>query len=220
MIVVQRFDLDSGIKRNHELFEKAREEEKQARHYQRMKETEKRFCPGQSMIWWIALIATILLDIIFLSLFVYSIATKQYWYCPWPFFVFFFLLFLLGMEYMTHRSNKKQDEQLAKLLSEESVQARQAIFDNEAYRLAWMLMLRSMVFNRTLDELTQTQKEQWNDWARLRLTERYHEILCEVKACPFLRAPIRNRELTPAIDRLRHYLLLSPDEFEQLVGRL
>ena len=130
------------------------------------------------------------------------------------FMLIFFLMSLLNV-YCDHKSKKIW----AKLNSEESKQEREQILKNDAYHLAWVMMIRINAFNASFDLLTGSSSDEWNDWVQKRFFLQHQEILEEIKACPFFKAPVRDLALVPATDRLRHYLLLEPSEFQRLYQR-
>lgn len=222
MVVVEKFSLDSGIKGNAERFEKALLEQCLADQYQTSLDNESKGrlldllrLPGfLGLIFSLSSLGAL---IIFL---VISIITKVYLF---TFLVILIILvMLLGVAgesilYLLDRDRRKQQQLL---LTKEAVSARKEILDNEAYHLAWVLMLRAEAFNRNLDALTGTENEDWNEWAAEHMTRRYQEIVEEIKASSFYRAPVRDLALSCAIDRLRHYLLLSPGDCRRLIAIL
>lgn len=146
------------------------------------------------------------------------------------YFLHLFFLFLTGMVFsfilvsflrsLLDVYQERQSKKIwVKLDSEEAKQEREQILKNDAYRLAWVMMIRINAFNASFDLLTSSNSDEWNDWAQKRFFLQHQEILEEIKACPFFKAPMRDLALVPATDRLRHYLLLEPSEFQRLHQR-
>ncbi|HBK33911.1 TPA: hypothetical protein DEP34_04810 [Candidatus Uhrbacteria bacterium] len=159
---------------------------------------------------------------IFLSLSIIFVGVSSFlhWFfllftCFLLFFMLIFFLMSLLNVYCDHKSKKIW----AKLNSEESKQEREQILKNDAYHLAWVMMIRINAFNASFDLLTGSSSDEWNDWVQKRFFLQHQEILEEIKACPFFKAPVRDLALVPATDRLRHYLLLEPSEFQRLYQR-
>lgn len=215
MVVVEKFSLDSGIKGNAERFEKALLEQHLADDYQKSLVAKgKRWFGRSGFPGLLFSLSGLGAFIVFL---VVSISTKAYMLTVLS--ILLILILSLGVAgesiiYLSDRDHRKQQELL---LTKEAVSARKEILDNEAYHLAWVLMLRAEAFNGNLDALTGTENEDWNEWAAEHMTRRRQEIVEEIKASSFYRAPVRDLALSCAIDRLRHYLLLSPGDCRRLI---
>jgi hypothetical protein len=214
MCTVGKFDLDSGIKNQAKRFEQALLEQRLADQYQQSlgSKREKSFDISQLSILLIGGLGSFLLAVAFFrenyigaaAAAIMTVAVVSVW----------------GVERLIHFSNKAYHKQQQLLLTKEAVRARKEILDNIALHLAWVLALRVEGFNRNFGTLTEVSHEDWRAWVVEHMTRRHQEVAEEIKACPLYHASVRDLSLNCAIDRLRHYLMLPPDDFQRLFTSL
>ncbi|GEM_PF-3843601 len=159
---------------------------------------------------------------IFLSLSIVFVGISYFLHLVFLFFtgiIFSFTLIFFLRSLLDVYLDRQSEKMWEKLDNEESKQEREQILKNDAYHLAWVMMIRINAFNTSFDLLTSSNSDEWNDWAEKRFFLQHQEILEEIKACPFFKAPARDLALVPVADRLRHYLLLEPSEFQRLHQR-
>ena len=214
MCTVEKIDLDSGIKNQAKRFEQALLEQRLADQYQQSLgiKGKKSFDISQLLMLLIVGLGNSLLAVAFFKGNYIATAVVASMIAA--------SLSIWGLGRLVHFSNKAYHKQQQLLLTKEAVQARKEILDNIALHLAWVLTLRVEGFNRNFGILTEVSHEDWKAWAVEHMTQRHQKIMEEIKACPFYHTSVRDPALNGAIDRLRHYLILPPDDFQRLFTSL
>ena len=123
------------------------------------------------------------------------------------------IIFIIWMQQLFDRRVAEDKRYMKQIGTEEVVRSRKEILESREYKLAWILMRRCHFFNQSLDVIEAIEPVEYRAWAKGRMVLMRDGLLDEVTAHTFFDGEVSDIRLLPAIDRLRHFVILSPNDY-------
>lgn len=104
-------------------------------------------------------------------------------------------------------------KRMKKIGTEEAVAERKRILACRQHKLCWILLKRIERFNGSLDVISEMQNDEYRHWANQRMESLRIDLVEELEARLFFDGAPTDVGYVAALDRLRHFLMLEPDEY-------